>query len=69
MVSAVLDVMTNGIYMENDNCIVSEIHGLGHWVVDEAQAVQILQQWLCQPTTQNTNVIDYAKQATTGCIL
>ena len=69
MVSAVLDVMTNGIYMENDNCIVSAIHGLGHWAGDEAQAVQILQQWLCQPTTQNTNVIDYAKQATTGCIL
>ncbi|MGM0490822.1 MAG: hypothetical protein ACQESR_29205 [Planctomycetota bacterium] len=69
MIAAGLDVMANGIQMKNDNCIVSAIHGLGHWAMDDFRAVQILQQWLRNPTTQNSEVLDYAEQATTGCIL
>jgi hypothetical protein len=69
MTAAALDVMANGIQMKNDNCIVSAIHGLGHCATDDSRALQILQQWLRKPTTQNAKVLDYAKQATTGCIL
>jgi hypothetical protein len=69
MISAALDVMTNAIQMTNESCIVSAIHGLGHWATDERRATQILQQWLRKPTTKNDRVIEYAEQATTGCIL
>ena len=34
MVSTALEVMSNALQMKNDNCIVSAIHGLGHWAFD-----------------------------------
>lgn len=69
MISAALEVMASAIEMQNDNCIVSAIHGLGHWAIHEPQATQILEQWLRRPTTKNALIIDYAQQAKTGCIL
>lgn len=69
MISAALMVMRNAIRMENDNCVVSAIHGLGHWAVDEPHAIHILEEWLVNPTTKNATVIEYARQAMTGCIL
>jgi hypothetical protein len=69
MTSAALDVMEHAIQMKNDNCIVSAIHGLGHWAMHDSRAVQILRNWLERTTTRNARVIDYAIQATTGCIL
>jgi hypothetical protein len=69
MVSAALDVMANAIQMNNDNCIVSAIHGLGHWGMDDSRPEQILRRWLRKPTSQNPRVIEYAKQASTGCLL
>jgi hypothetical protein len=68
MVSAALDVMSNALQMKNDNCIVSAIHGLGHWAFDAPRAPLILRQWLRKPTTTNHAVIAYANEATTGCI-
>jgi hypothetical protein len=67
--AAVLDVMTGAIQMQNDNCIVSGIHGLGHWATDEPRAAETLRRWLRNPTTSNIQVVEYAKQAATGCIL
>ncbi|MBK9945932.1 MAG: hypothetical protein IPP12_01925 [Nitrospira sp.] len=69
MVSAALGVMSNALQMKNDNCIVSAIHGLGHWATDVPRAPQVLRQWLRKPTTTNPTVISYAKEATTGCVL
>jgi hypothetical protein len=69
MVSAALDVMTNALRMKNDNCIVSAIHGLGHWANDAPRAGQILRQWLRRPSTTNPVVIQYAHRALTGSIL
>ena len=69
MIAAGLDVMATGIQMNNDHCIVSAIHGLGHWATHNSRALQILRQWLCKPTTQNAEVLHYAQQATTSCIL
>lgn len=68
MVSAALDVMADALQIENDNCIVSAVHGLGHWANSASRAVQILQTWLHKPNTRNPVVLDYARQATTGCI-
>jgi len=68
MCSAALDVMANVLKMKSDNCLVSAIHGLGHWAMDEPRAVQILEKWLLLPTTQNAEVIHYAHEAKTGCI-
>jgi hypothetical protein len=69
MVDAALDVMDHALKSANDNCIVSAMHGLGHWVFDTPQAALILQQWLRRPTTHHEDIHDYARQATTGCIL
>ena len=69
MVDATLQMMDAAIYSDNENCIVSVIHGLGHWVPDTAAAAEILRNWLRKPSTENTQIIDYARQATTGCIL
>lgn len=67
--SAGLDVMEGAMKLENDNCLVSAIHGLGHWIFDEPRARDILQKWLKRPTTSNQEVLQYATQATTGMIL
>jgi hypothetical protein len=69
MKNAALEVMAAAVQMENDNCIVSAIHGLGHWATDEPRATETLRDWLRNPTTSNIQVIEYAKQAATGCIL
>ena len=68
MATAALDVMASGIQFKNDNCIVSAIHGLGHWAMNEPRAILILTHWLRLPTTTNAIVIEYAQHATTGCV-
>jgi len=68
LVAAGLGVMEHAIHSKNDNCIVSAIHGLGHWVDDAPRAAQILELWLRRPTSQNKAVREYAKHATTGRI-
>ena len=69
MKDAVLEVMTDAVQMQNDTCIVSGIHGLGHWATDEPRAAEALRRWLRNPPTSNIQVVEYAKQAATGCIL
>lgn len=69
MISAALSVMEHAIQMRNENCVVSAIHGLGHWALDESRAVDVLQRWLRGPTTRNAHVLAYARQAATGYIL
>jgi hypothetical protein len=69
MVNAVMEVMGQGIQSANDNCIASAIHGLGHWSLYTPQAPPILWDWLLHPTSKNEVVIEYARQATWGCIL
>ena len=64
-----LELMNKVIYSKNESCVASAIHGLGHWVDPANDAAGILETWLQQPTTSNPDIIDYARQATTGCIL
>lgn len=68
MIEAAIGVMKEGLSSRNDNCIVSAIHGLGHWAAAVPSAVQILESWLLQPSTVNPEIHNYAKQAKSGCI-
>ena len=68
VVEAGIGVMEKSLQLDNDNCLVSSIHGLGHRASDTNLATPILDQWLLSPTTENEVVIQYANQARTGCI-
>jgi hypothetical protein len=69
MTSSALNVMRDVLDSRNENCLVSTIHGLGHWAFDVPDAASILKQWLRRPTTKNQEIIQYARTATTGMIL
>lgn len=69
MTAAALDVMARAMQSKNENSVVSAIHGLGHWGIEAPQASQILHRWLQKPATRNRAILDYARQAVTGCIL
>jgi len=68
MQEAAIGVMNEALCSKSDNCVVSAIHGLGHWAAKVPSAVQILESWLKQPSTSNAEIWNYAKQATSGCI-
>jgi len=68
MIDAAIGVMQAALSSKNDNCIVSAIHGLGHWVARQPSTAQVLETWLQRPTTRNAAILDYARQATSGCI-
>jgi hypothetical protein len=68
MVEAGIGVMKESLQLENDNCIVSILHGLGHWVPDTDLAAPVIDQWLLSPSTKNEVIIEYANQARTGYI-
>mgnify|MGYP007059411052 CR=1 FL=1 len=69
MIDAGLDVMQHALGSTNESCIVSAIHGLGHWVDGAPRSVEVLEGWLRRPTTQSDDILRYARQATTGCIM
>ncbi len=69
MISAAVDVMETALESHNENCLVSAIHGLGHWASDVPEASTVLKQWLRRPTTKNTEILQYARSATDGMIL
>ena len=69
MVDAALQVMNSALHSNNDYCVVSAIHGLGHWASDADAAKPVLEEWLKSPTTSNIEIIKYANQAQTGYIL
>ncbi|MDB5341966.1 MAG: hypothetical protein JWP89_343 [Schlesneria sp.] len=69
MIAAALAVMQHGIRSTNEHRI--SIHGLGHWAWDPPKvpaAVDILREWLLNPTTSNAELIDYAEHAMTAYI-
>jgi hypothetical protein len=68
MAEAGIWVMKESLQLDNDNCLVSLIHGLGHWVLYTDLAAPVLDQWLLSPTTRNEVIIEYANQARTGYI-
>jgi hypothetical protein len=68
MIDAAVNVMRDGLKSTNDNCIVSVIHGLGHWASDVPSIRDDLGSWIRNPTTNNEAVLRYAAQAQTGCI-
>jgi hypothetical protein len=63
MVSAAVEVMRSVMQSNSDNCLMSAIHGLGHWASDVPEAVSVLKQWLTAPTTANSKVVKYAQAA------
>lgn len=68
MAQATVDVMKQALDSRNDQCVVSAIHGLGHWAEDLPAAVDVLDNWLVDPSTPNTAIREYARLAKTGCI-
>jgi hypothetical protein len=68
MIAAAVDVMATALRSSNDQCIVSALHGLGHWVSQVPAARHAIQGWLWSPTSENKAVLEYAKQAKTGYI-
>jgi hypothetical protein len=69
MIDAAIDVMRSALQSRNDNCLASAIHGLGHWTDDVPDAAIVLTDWLTKPTTQNLEILEYARTATSGMIL
>lgn len=69
MIHASIEVMSDALTLTNDNCLVSALHGLGHWAFEVPEASSIITQWQRKPTTKNPEVLQYAAQAATGCIL
>jgi hypothetical protein len=69
MISASLDIMRRSIHMANEACMISGFHGLGHWIPEAPVAKRIVTDWLRQPATRNEVILDYARQAETGCVL
>jgi hypothetical protein len=68
MISAAVEVMRGALESPNDNCLISVIHGLGHWARHVPDAVTTLERWLARPTTRNPEVLEYARTAITGRI-
>ena len=68
IVDAAVAVMQNAIKSKNDNCIVSGLHGLGHWASKTPPAIAAIETWLKMPSTNNPAVLEYARQAKTGCV-
>lgn len=69
MIDAALNVMQSALESRNESCLASAIHGLGHWALEVPEAVSVLQHWLAKPTTDNPQLLDYARTATSGRIL
>jgi hypothetical protein len=69
MQSAAIGVMSSALDSRNESCLASAIHGLGHWASNLPEATTVLQSWLEQPTTNNPEILRYARSATTGMIL
>jgi hypothetical protein len=69
MQAAAIQVMQTVLTTSNEYCLVSAIHGLGHWTFDVPAAVMALNTWLQKPTTNNAVILNYANIATTGRIL
>lgn len=68
MIDAAIGVMREAMKTDNEQCLASAIHGLGHWVSDTELAKPVLEAWLVRPTTRNQEIIEYAQQAMTGCV-
>ena len=68
MIESTLDVMEAAINSGNESCIVSAIHGLGHWNDESPRAGDILRHWLRKPTTKSRLIRKYARQAKSGYI-
>jgi hypothetical protein len=69
MQAAAIQVMQQVLATGNEQCLVSAIHGLGHWALYLPAAVSTLQTWLQKPTTQNPAILAYGQAATTGRIM
>jgi hypothetical protein len=69
MIDAGIGVMESALRSQNEQCLASAIHGLGHWRSGNSHARRVLRQWLRKPTTRNKRLLEYARQAATGCIL
>lgn len=65
----VLDVMEDALYIPNDACIESALHGLGHrYSQDEIKVPDIIDRFLSKAKNLNPDLRIYAQSAKTGCI-
>lgn len=68
--AAVFDVFRFALNSSNPACVESALHGLGHLhSTAPRQTEQIVQSFIAKPHIQNDQLLSYAQQAYTGCIL
>jgi hypothetical protein len=69
VVCAGIEVMSEALAMDNEQCQVSAIHGLGHWVMYRPEVRDVLSKFIdSNKGRANPVSIEYARQALTGCI-
>ncbi|MCE5229286.1 hypothetical protein LLG95_06775 [bacterium] len=67
IVEAGINVMREALYSENLSCVVSALHGLGHWKIFGARGItKMIFDWLCARPDLPEFVVDYAQNAMHG---
>lgn len=70
LLPAVLSVMEEALYLSNDACVESALHGLGHIALHHPQhAEEIIDRLLSKRTNLRAELVQYAQSARTGRIL
>ena len=63
-----LDVMEEVLQLPNPACKESALHGLGHMVRRSDRAPEIIDRFIAEAPQDNTELLQYARAARTGCI-
>lgn len=64
-----LAVLGELLAIPHDACRESALHGLGHLALFHPEAVPVIDAFLAAPAGMRPELLDYARQARTGCIL
>ena len=65
----VLAVLSELLDIPHDACRESALHGLGHWALFDPKASAVIDGFLERSRGLRTELLEYARQARTGCIL
>lgn len=66
---ALIDVLTAVLQLQNDACVESALHGLGHFPRSlRHRADSVIDDWLAEKPAGRPELLDYARAARTGCI-
>jgi hypothetical protein len=65
---AYFEVLSDTLTLDNDACIESALHGLGHSVYTQPRATEIIDNWLASNPNVRPELLRYAQAARTGRI-